>query len=97
MQGLILWWSTFYQQWNWTPWEEMELLGKGETTTYKGKPILSDEQLLKTLTKEAHRRFHGAEGVAHVIESAYYAIWCSDDEYKDFLAKQQEWLVCHEV
>jgi hypothetical protein len=97
MNGLILWWSTFHQRWNWTPWDGLELKGKEESDYYNGRPILSDLQLLKTVTKKAQTLYPEEEGVAEVIESGYMAIWFGDEKQRDFLASQQQWLVCNEI
>ena len=96
--GVVFWWSTFYHRWNVTPYKK-GLKGEHErerTRVFQGKPIFSDDRLLKLVT-ETGRRLSGEKGLAKVVETAYYAIWALDKSYVKFLTNQQERLVCNEV
>ena len=98
MKGLILWWSTFYQRWNWTPWEGTDYSGKGDTRRFGGKPILSEGRMITVLCSEMCRIYPDSNTHnVRLVESAYSAIVCDDEKQMDYLQSRVEWLVCHEV
>jgi len=92
--AVIVWWSTFYQRWNITPFADGR---KGETRTYLGRPITSDAKLLQVVANFADNRYPEIQGLAVVLESAYSAIWCNDKDELPFLEEQVWKLVCDEV
>ena len=94
--GLIVWWSTFHQRWNATPWVCPILFGKLHTTKYRRKNPTSDKQLLKMVKDTARRMCPETKGTAKVIEPGYSAIWFSNDKHEQFLTDRIEKCVCQE-
>jgi len=96
--GVAFWWSTFYGRWNVTPYSAGITPDhkREKTRLFKGKPILSDDQLAKAVEKSG-KRLSKLTGFAKVLEPAYYAVWVSDPKHMSFMASRQENLVCTEV
>ena len=92
--GLVFWWSTFYQKWNVTPYKGRE---KGETRRYEGRPISSHIRMKDAVLNSANTRFKKRFGTFIVVDPGYCAIWCDDAELETFLREQYWKLVCNEV
>jgi hypothetical protein len=74
-------------------------IGKQETRVYRGRPVLSDQQLLDLLQQRAQDLFpdEAEVGRAKVVESAYSGVWYSHPQYAEHLIKKISWLVHNSV